>query len=138
MAKTKQIEQIDIGRHTGKYEVKADEKDSIHVELEQVKFDRETGEKTSRPFIQKYSKAAWVGVRKSIHLYGYQHVKVLHAPQGSNKLTLVQEQQAKAAEAAKAAQAAKDQEQATLVANIEQALMERLHKEGLLKEADKK
>lgn len=68
------------GRVSGGYEVPEGEEGSVHVELEQVRFDALTGEKASRPMVQKYTPRAWAVAKKLLANQGYTHIKVLHEP----------------------------------------------------------
>lgn len=63
------------------YEVPVNEQDHVHVELEQVQLNS-SFEKTSKPFIQKFDVRAWDNVRKNVIKLGFNHCKVLYAPEG--------------------------------------------------------
>lgn len=69
------------GRVT-EYEVKEKDKDFVHVEIEQTNVDMRTGTKKSVPTVQMYAPRQWDLLRKNIKLQGYDHVRVLYAPEG--------------------------------------------------------
>ena len=56
--------------------------DTVHVELEQTEFERNTGKKKSNPYVAKFNSKAWNGFRKACVGLGYIHVRVLYAPAG--------------------------------------------------------
>lgn len=56
------------------------EKHLYHVELEKRIFDKMTGEKKSKPFIQMFTKAEWPAFKERAARLGYNHVEVLWEP----------------------------------------------------------
>jgi len=64
------------------YEVKANELDFIHAEIEQVYIDQASGKKKSKPNVHKWTKGSWENFRTTARMLGYNHVRVLHAPDG--------------------------------------------------------
>jgi len=74
--------EIRKGRVT-EYEVPAAELGHVHVELEQVQIDSGF-KKKSKPFVQKFDLRAWDNFRKNVVKLGYNHCKVLFAPEGVN------------------------------------------------------
>lgn len=66
------------------YEVDEKELDFVHVELEKVEFERGTGKKKSKPFVQKFDPRAWNNFRGEAKKLGFTHVRVLYAPEGTN------------------------------------------------------
>lgn len=61
------------------YEVKEKETHCFHVELEKTYFNP-TGDKTSVPEVQMFSKSEYETLLKTASSLGYTHVKVLHDP----------------------------------------------------------
>ena len=54
----------------------------IHVELEQTTFNKETGLKESSPAVIRYNRRDWSLCKNNLPLMGYNHIFVLHAPDG--------------------------------------------------------
>lgn len=82
-AKEKSNAELAKGRVT-EYEVPANELDIVHVELEQTELDRSSGDKKSKPYVQKFDDRAWNQFRANAKKLGYNHVRVLYAPEGTN------------------------------------------------------
>lgn len=49
---------------TESYNVHPMERDLYHVSLEKVKFNSDTGERLSKPFVQKFDKREWANFQK--------------------------------------------------------------------------
>lgn len=76
-------EEIRKGRIEKEYKVPANELNHVHAELEQVQMNTDF-EKTSKPTVQKFDLRAWDNFRKNVIQLGYNHCKVLYAPEGTN------------------------------------------------------
>lgn len=63
-----------------KYVVPKGEENSVHVEIEVKAFDAATGEKKSKPIVQKFYPGAWRQFQKEGPKLGYWVNEVLFAP----------------------------------------------------------
>lgn len=70
------------GRVSGDYIVKENESDVIHVELETTQFNATSGVKKSSPAVRKMNERAWLNFKKHCKGLGFNHVRVLYAPEG--------------------------------------------------------
>lgn len=66
------------------YLVEDNERDFYHCRLERKLFDGATGERLSRPFIQKFDAKGFAGLYRNLVESGYD-VKVLHDPTATPK-----------------------------------------------------
>lgn len=71
------------GRLT-EYKVPENELDIVHAELEQTDIDRVSMDKKSKPYVQKFDVRAWNLFRSNAKKLGYDHVRVLYAPEGTD------------------------------------------------------
>lgn len=62
------------------YVVPEGEEKDFHVLLEKVEYDNKTGEKKSKPFIQKYNPRTWLKLSKKIKAQGFDRIEILHDP----------------------------------------------------------
>lgn len=110
------------------YIVPDGEKLAYHVKIEVKQFNAKTGEKISRPRIQKFGQKAWEGiVRDSLKKQGYS-IEVLHDPT---------EWAAKTKEnAAKAAAQKAEEEAAAQKAALKAEILAELKAEGIIPTAD--
>jgi len=67
------------GRIT-EYSVPPGEEDAIHVEIEKTEFSS-VGKKKSVPTVQKFDQRAWLNFRKHCSGLGYNHVRIIYAPE---------------------------------------------------------
>lgn len=72
----------DGGWHTGAsdYEVPKHEKHLVHAEIEKRIFDRVTGERKSKPYVQKWDPQQWETWKTQAESLGYTINCILHAP----------------------------------------------------------
>ena len=56
------------------------EEGDYHVEMEQVEFDPATGEKKSKPFLQKFDPVTWSRLKDQYPKQGFTFIKVWHDP----------------------------------------------------------
>lgn len=106
------------------YLVPAGEEGSYHCVIEVKQFDHKTGEKISRPRIQKFGKKIFETLVRDIMLRQGYEIKILHNPNEWMK-----EQAAKKAEAQKkAAEAAKKAEKEKFDAAVKAAVAEEIAK----------
>jgi len=104
------------------YVVPAGEEGSYHCAIEVKQFDHKTGDKISRPRIQKFGKKIFETLVRDIMLRQGYEIKILHNPNEWMK-----EQAAKKAEAQKkAAEAAKKAEQEKFDAAVKEAVAKAL------------
>ena len=68
------------GPVTKNYKVPKGEEKFVHVEVEKKKFNADTGERLSKPFVQKFNVKEWPQVKKDLPGLGYNSVHVLHEP----------------------------------------------------------
>lgn len=66
-----------------KYDVPKGEENSVHAEIEQVRFDAQTGERLSKSFVQKWRIWEWKAFLKNTH--GLTINEVLHLPDGAQE-----------------------------------------------------
>lgn len=83
------------------YKVKTIEANDFHVEVEKVEFkptDDGGLRKVSKPAVLIINPRTWLIMRKQLRGQGYKHVRVLHAPEGTEPKLLTVEPLKKAAE----------------------------------------
>lgn len=64
----------------GAYKVPENEKHLVHVELEKKRFNMATGERLSKPTVQKYTEKQWAISKGRLPDLGFNSIKVLHDP----------------------------------------------------------
>jgi len=79
----KENKQLSKGRLTS-YVVPEKEEGHVHVELEKVNINSATFQKESKPYVQKFDVRAWNNFRQNAIKIGFNHVRVLFAPEGTN------------------------------------------------------
>lgn len=79
----KENKQLSKGRLES-YVVPEKEEGHIHVEVERVKINSATGVKESSARVVKLDPRAWNNFRKQALKIGFNHVRVLYAPEGTN------------------------------------------------------
>lgn len=65
------------------YQVPEGEENSVHAEIEVPAFDSTTGERLSKPYIQKFNIRAWSQFLQYHKNHGLNINKVLHLPEGA-------------------------------------------------------
>lgn len=118
------------------YIVPKGEEGSYHCRIEQRNFNASTGERISRPRIQKFEAKMWPVIQRNLKLQGWT-IDVLYDPtkwlkEQEEKALLTQEQIAKAKAEAEAARKKAEREE------LKKELLAELKKEGLLKDKEPK
>lgn len=67
------------------FEVPAGEENDVHVLVEQIEFDGETGEKKSKPHPMTTNIRQWITFLDTHRRLGYAIVRVLHLPKDAQK-----------------------------------------------------
>jgi hypothetical protein len=67
-----------------KYQPKDNDLGSIHVEQEQIRFNKVTGVKESKPCICQYDPRTWAFVRNHLNDQGWSYLRVLFMPKDVN------------------------------------------------------
>lgn len=114
------------------YIVPDGEECTYHCRIEQRQFNPNTGERLSRPFIQKFPAKMWPALLRNLKQQGWT-VDILHDPTEWNrkeeeKRRLTAEQRAKAAQEAEARRKKAEREA------MKKSIIEELKKEGLIKD----
>ena len=127
---TKDVPIMDVTAEN--YIVPDGEEGTYHCRIEQRQFNPNTGERLSRPFIQKFPAKMWPALLRNLKQQGWT-VDVLHDPTEWNrkeeeKRRLTAEQRAKAAQEAEARRKKAEREA------MKKSIIEELKKEGLIKD----
>ena len=114
------------------YIVPDGEEGTYHCRIEQRQFNPNTGERLSRPFIQKFPAKMWPALLRNLKQQGWT-VDILHDPTEFNrkeeeKRRLTSAQRAKAAQEAEARRKKAEREA------MKKSIIEELVKEGLIKD----
>ena len=76
------------------FKLKAAEKNDVHVVLEVVEFDAQTGKKLSRPFTQIYDPTSWAQFLDNRAVTGATIIHVNHLPKGAKSVEQWEAEQA--------------------------------------------
>lgn len=121
------------------YEVTADnyivpdgEEGTYHCRIEQRQFNPNTGERLSRPFIQKFPAKMWPALLRNLKQQGWT-VDILHDPTEFNRKE-EEKRRLTAAQRAKAAQEAEARRKKAEREAMKKSIIEELVKEGLIKD----
>lgn len=114
------------------YIVPDGEEGTYHCRIEQRQFNPNTGERLSRPFIQKFPAKMWPALLRNLKQQGWT-VDILHDPTEFNKKE-EEKRRLTAAQRAKAAQEAEARRKKAEREAMKKSIIEELVKEGLIKD----
>lgn len=114
------------------YIVPDGEEGTYHCRIEQRQFNPNTGERLSRPFIQKFPAKMWPALLRNLKQQGWT-VDVLHDPTEWNRKE-EEKRRLTAAQRAKAAQEAEARRKKAEREAMKKSIIEELVKEGLIKD----
>lgn len=114
------------------YIVPDGEEGTYHCRIEQRQFNPNTGERLSRPFIQKFPAKMWPALLRNLKQQGWT-VDVLHDPTEFNRKE-EEKRRLTAAQRAKAAQEAEARRKKAEREAMKKSIIEELVKEGLIKD----
>ena len=113
------------------YIVPDGEEGTYHCRIEQRQFNPNTGERLSRPFIQKFPAKMWPALLRNLKQQGWT-VDILHDPTEFNRKE-EEKRRLTAAQRAKAAQEAEARRKKAEREAMKKSIIEELVKEGLIK-----
>lgn len=108
------------------------EEGTYHCRIEQRQFNPNTGERLSRPFIQKFPAKMWPALLRNLKQQGWT-VDILHDPTEFNRKE-EEKRRLTAAQRAKAAQEAEARRKEAEREAMKKSIIEELKKEGLIKD----
>lgn len=114
------------------YIVPDGEEGTYHCRIEQRQFNPNTGERLSRPFIQKFPAKMWPALLRNLKQQGWT-VDILHDPTEFNRKE-EEKRRLTAAQRAKAAQEAEARRKEAEREAMKKSIIEELKKEGLIKD----
>ena len=114
------------------YIVPDGEEGTYHCRIEQRQFNPNTGERLSRPFIQKFPAKMWPALLRNLEQQGWT-VDILHDPTEFNRKE-EEKRRLTAAQRAKAAQEAEARRKKAEREAMKKSIIEELKKEGLIKD----
>lgn len=114
------------------YIVPDGEEGTYHCRIEQRQFNPNTGERLSRPFIQKFPAKMWPALLRNLKQQGWT-VDILHDPTEFNRKE-EEKRRLTAAQRAKAAQEAEARRKKAEREAMKKSIIEELKKEGLIKD----
>lgn len=114
------------------YIVPDGEEGTYHCRIEQRQFNPNTGERLSRPFIQKFPAKMWPALLRNLKQQGWT-VDILHDPTEFNRKE-EEKRRLTAAQRAKAAQEAEARRKKAEREAMKKSIIEELVKEGLIKD----
>lgn len=114
------------------YIVPDGEEGTYHCRIEQRQFNPNTGERLSRPFIQKFPAKMWPALLRNLKQQGWT-VDILHDPTEWNRKE-EEKRRLTAAQRAKAAQEAEARRKKAEREAMKKSIIEELKKEGLIKD----
>lgn len=127
---TKDVPIMDVTAEN--YIVPDGEEDTYHCRIEQRQFNPNTGERLSRPFIQKFPSKMWPALLRNLKQQGWT-VDILHDPTEWNRKE-EEKRRLTAAQRAKAAQEAEARRKKAEREAMKKSIIEELVKEGLIKD----
>lgn len=127
---TKDVPIMDVTAEN--YIVPDGEEGTYHCRIEQRQFNPNTGERLSRPFIQKFPAKMWPALLRNLKQQGWT-VDVLHDPTEFNRKE-EEKRRLTAAQRAKAAQEAEARRKKAEREAMKKSIIEELVKEGLIKD----
>lgn len=127
---TKDVPIMDVTAEN--YIVPDGEEGTYHCRIEQRQFNPNTGERLSRPFIQKFPAKMWPVLLRNLKQQGWT-VDILHDPTEWNRKE-EEKRRLTAAQRAKAAQEAEARRKKAEREAMKKSIIEELKKEGLIKD----
>lgn len=127
---TKDVPIMDVTAEN--YIVPDGEEGTYHCRIEQRQFNPNTGERLSRPFIQKFPAKMWPALLRNLKQQGWT-VDILHDPTEWNRKE-EEKRRLTAAQRAKAAQEAEARRKKAEREAMKKSIIEELKKEGLIKD----
>lgn len=127
---TKDVPIMDVTAEN--YIVPDGEEGTYHCRIEQRQFNPNTGERLSRPFIQKFPAKMWPALLRNLKQQGWT-VDILHDPTEFNRKE-EEKRRLTAAQRAKAAQEAEARRKKAEREAMKKSIIEELKKEGLIKD----
>lgn len=127
---TKDVPIMDVTAEN--YIVPDGEEGTYHCRIEQRQFNPNTGERLSRPFIQKFPAKMWPALLRNLKQQGWT-VEILHDPTEFNRKE-EEKRRLTAAQRAKAAQEAEARRKKAEREAMKKSIIEELKKEGLIKD----
>lgn len=127
---TKDVPIMDVTAEN--YIVPDGEEGTYHCRIEQRQFNPNTGERLSRPFIQKFPSKMWPALLRNLKQQGWT-VEILHDPTEFNRKE-EEKRRLTAAQRAKAAQEAEARRKKAEREAMKKSIIEELKKEGLIKD----
>lgn len=127
---TKDVPIMDVTAEN--YIVPDGEEGTYHCRIEQRQFNPNTGERLSRPFIQKFPAKMWPALLRNLKQQGWT-VDILHDPTEWNRKE-EEKRRLTAAQRAKAAQEAEARRKKAERDAMKKSIIEELKKEGLIKD----
>lgn len=127
---TKDVPIMDVTAEN--YIVPDGEEGTYHCRIEQRQFNPNTGERLSRPFVQKFPAKMWPALLRNLKQQGWT-VEILHDPTEFNRKE-EEKRRLTAAQRAKAAQEAEARRKKAEREAMKKSIIEELKKEGLIKD----
>lgn len=127
---TKDVPIMDVTAEN--YIVPDGEEGTYHCRIEQRQFNPNTGERLSRPFVQKFPAKMWPALLRNLKQQGWT-VDILHDPTEWNRKE-EEKRRLTAAQRAKAAQEAEARRKKAEREAMKKSIIEELKKEGLIKD----
>lgn len=127
---TKDVPIMDVTAEN--YIVPDGEEGTYHCRIEQRQFNPNTGERLSRPFVQKFPAKMWPALLRNLKQQGWT-VEILHDPTEWNRKE-EEKRRLTAAQRAKAAQEAEARRKKAEREAMKKSIIEELKKEGLIKD----